>query len=90
MSAQPQISATYKLLAAGYDYDGLSLDLYGTVDSDGAEVCAVALTGSTVDLEAIAFSNIYQRAQDWLDVEGERRVARRRNAFIADRQPVAA
>lgn len=36
---------TYRLLHSGYDYLGIVLDLYGTVDSDGPEVCDVALQG---------------------------------------------
>lgn len=39
------IPPTYRLLHSGYTYRDIPLDLYGECDSDGPEVCDVALVG---------------------------------------------
>lgn len=46
---QPQIPASQSLLLT-HSHNGLSLDVYGTVDQDGYEVTDVSLKGSTVSL----------------------------------------
>lgn len=42
---QPHIDPSHQLLYSGYTYREIELDLYGWRDSDGVEVCDVALVG---------------------------------------------
>jgi hypothetical protein len=64
---QPLISPRYRRLFSSWDYHGLKLDIYGTLDSDGAEVIAVTLPGSNVDLEVIVLPSVFDAAQRWID-----------------------
>lgn len=69
--AQPQISSTYNLLASSVLYAGvrgaLLIDLYGTHDADGYEVCAVALAGTTIDLDDVLGQNICDTMTAWCE-----------------------
>lgn len=85
IAVQPQIAASYKLLHAGFVYEGLALDLHGTADADGAEVCAVSLAGSMVDLEQVVGGQVFQRAQSWLDAHGARLLEQDRQEAAVDR-----
>ncbi len=63
VATQPQVPAEYKLLAANVQYGALYLDLYGTHDADGYEVCALALTGTTVDLYDVVGESAFKAMQ---------------------------
>ena len=41
---------TSRLLFAGYDHHGMTLDLYGTLDDDGYSVLSVFIHGTQVDM----------------------------------------
>lgn len=84
IAVQSQIAASYRLLHAGFVYEGLALDLHGTQDADGAEVCAVSLAGSRVDLESVIDTKIIQRAQDWLDAHSDRLIEQDRQQARVD------
>lgn len=63
MSTQPKIPARYRLLYAGWPVAGLLLDVYGTSDEDGVEVCAVAQHGQTVDLTAVVCASYMEQIE---------------------------
>jgi hypothetical protein len=65
--SQPMIPATYKMLAASVLRDGLSLDLYGTHDADGYEVCAISLAGTKIDLQAVLGSTVCDDMTAWCE-----------------------
>lgn len=69
--SQPQIPAHYKLLAASVLFDGtlggLALDLYGTHDEDGYEVCAVAPAGTRLDLDAVLGPKVCDDMTGWCE-----------------------
>jgi hypothetical protein len=66
---QPLVPTTARLLRAGYEHDGLRIDLYGTLDSAGYEVEHVALTGALDQIDVGAWLTREQMRQmsDWCD-----------------------
>lgn len=67
--AQPMIPATLRLLRAGYEHDGLRIDLYGTLDEAGYDVQCAALAAATelVDLAAWLTPEQLRQMSDWCD-----------------------
>jgi hypothetical protein len=66
---QPLVPTTARLLRAGYEHDGLRIDLYGTLDSAGYEVEHAALTGALDQIDVGAWLTREQMRQmsDWCD-----------------------
>ncbi len=66
---QPLVPATARLLRAGYEHDGLRIDLYGTLDDAGYEVRHVALTGALDQIDVGVWLTPEQLRQmsDWCD-----------------------
>jgi hypothetical protein len=62
-----QISNEYRLLHAGWVCEDVPLDVYGTADDEGAEVCAITQAGSRIDLTNVIFSGVITRAQDFIN-----------------------
>ena len=54
------ISTDHQLLLAGFDYDGVALDLYG--DAEG-EVLAAALPGQRLDIVTVLRDEVVRAAQ---------------------------
>lgn len=48
--ANPTVDPEHSLLMAGYDTDELVLDLYGTHDENGIEVCDITLAGEKTSI----------------------------------------
>jgi hypothetical protein len=85
MLTQPQIPARYRLLYAGWPVGRLFLDIYGTSDEDGAQVCAVAQHGQTVDLTAIVCSSYLEQIELALNHLGAQMKRESRAEDIAER-----
>jgi hypothetical protein len=66
---QPLVPATARLLRAGYEHDGLRIDLYGTLDAAGYEVEHAALTGALDQIDVAVWLTREQMRQmsDWCD-----------------------
>lgn len=66
---QPVVPTTARLLRAGYEHDGLRIDLYGTLDAAGYEVEHVALTGALdqIDLGTWLTREQLRQMSDWCD-----------------------
>jgi hypothetical protein len=60
MTMGTQISTEYQLLLAGFDYDGVRLDLYGNQEG---EVLGIALPGQRVDIVDVLRDEVVQAAQ---------------------------
>ncbi len=66
---QPLVPTTARLLRAGYEHDGLRIDLYGTLDAAGYDVQHVALTGALdqIDISAWLTREQLRQMSDWCD-----------------------
>ena len=66
---QPLVPTTARLLRAGYEHDGLRIDLYGTLDSAGYEVEHAALTGALdpIDIAVWLTREQLRQMSDWCD-----------------------
>lgn len=80
MSAQ--ISADYQLLLAGFEYDGVVLDLYG--DREG-EVQAVALPGQREDFVGVLRDEVIEAGQRAVDGAARERREHYRDQIQFDR-----
>ncbi|MYN42693.1 hypothetical protein GTP55_25445 [Duganella sp. FT109W] len=66
---QPLVPTAARLLRAGYEHDGLRIDLYGTLDAAGYEVEHAALTGALDQIDIAVWLTREQLRQmsDWCD-----------------------
>jgi hypothetical protein len=62
MLTQPKVPPAYALLRAAHKLpDGLLVDLYGTFDSDGCEVCDITLAGDKASLYELVPVRLLER-----------------------------